>query len=105
MTSKIILALMVYAVVSSYGLYRLKLSEMVFGVDLIVGFFFYGAGFFIWLVMLKLNPLASVFPVAAGLLIIVTQLVGFFLLKEDITTVKIIGAIIIIIGIILIAYE
>lgn len=91
-----------YAFISSFGLYKIKISEMLFGKDLILGGLCYGAGFLVWLVILKTNPLSTAFPLAASTLIIATQLFGFFLLDESIGGGKIIGLLFIMIGIVMI---
>lgn len=91
-----------YALISSFGLYKIKLSNMVINQDLIIGGIFYIVGFLMWLVILKSNPLSIAFPLAAGFLIIATQIFGFFFLGEGINITKIIGILFVIIGIILI---
>lgn len=92
----------VYAFISSLGLYKIKLSNMTLNVDLVLGGFCYIIGFLIWLVILKLNPLSTAFPLAASSLIIATQIFGYFLLGENISLSKIIGTTFIIIGIVVI---
>lgn len=87
-----------YAVISSFGLYKIKTSGMALNMDLILGGIFYFSGFIIWLVILKLNPLSNAFPIAAGALIIATQIIGFFFLSEQVNIGKLIGIILIILG-------
>lgn len=91
-----------YALISSFGLYKIKLSNMVINQDLIIGGIFYIIGFFIWLFILKSNPLSTAFPLAASSLIIATQIFGFFSLGEGMSIAKIIGILFVIIGIVLI---
>jgi multidrug transporter EmrE-like cation transporter len=93
---------LVYVTVSSLGLYRLKLSAALFDINFITGFVLYGIGFLIWLVILKLNPLSLAFPIAAGALIVATQVIGVFLLSERIGPLNITGIALIIAGIALV---
>ena len=71
--------------------------------DLILGGIFYVGGFIIWLAILKMNPLSTAFPIAAGSLIVATQIIGFFLLSEQINAVKLIGVAFVILGFIFIS--
>ncbi|MEW6696500.1 MAG: class I SAM-dependent methyltransferase [Bacillota bacterium] len=93
-----------YMVVSSYGLYKLKTSEFI-DMNFITGTFFYGLGFLIWFLILKLFPLSVAFPIASGLLIISTQFVGIWFLSEKTNIYQISGVILIIIGIFLINFK
>jgi multidrug transporter EmrE-like cation transporter len=67
------------------------------------GFVFYGAGAVIWMVILRLMPLAFAFPIAAGALMIGTTLTGVFLLGENVALGHLAGAFMILLGIVLIA--
>lgn len=91
-----------YALISSFGLYKMKLSGMQLNGDLILGGICYAIGFLVWLVILKNNPLSTAFPIAASSLIIATQIFGIFLLGESMGIGKVIGTFFIIIGIIMI---
>jgi multidrug transporter EmrE-like cation transporter len=91
-----------YVAVSSFGLYKLKGSGGVLTLDSAVGFGFYGLGFLVWYYVLTRLPLSIAFPIAAGSLIIATQLVGYGLLGEKIGLVQIGGITLIIAGISLI---
>ncbi len=91
-----------YALISSFGLYEIKLSGMNWNSNLIFGGSFYAIGFLIWLFILKTNPLSTAFPIAASTLIIATQIFGIFLLGENLNNSKIIGTIFIILGIVMI---
>lgn len=91
-----------YAAISSFGLYKIKISNLALNFDLIFGGIFYVIGFLIWLAILKMNPLSTAFPIAAGSLIIATQIIGFFLLDEQINATKLMGIGLIILGFIFI---
>jgi len=72
---------------------------MGFNPGFVIGFCSYLAGFLLWFVILKTHSLSVAFPVAAGALIVATQLVGFFLLGESATLQKELGVALIIVGI------
>lgn len=93
---------LIYTISSVFGLYFLKISKMGFNLFFILGVIMYGSGFLIWLYILKTNYLSFAFPVTAGMLIIGTQLVGFLLLNESISLVKLCGIAFVAIGIMLI---
>ncbi len=58
-----------------------------------------------WLLILKSHSLSVAFPLAASALLISTQIVGFYLLGENMTLWKIVGMLLILIGISLIYFE
>lgn len=89
-----------YVFLSAFGLYKIKLSEVGINPDFVVGFGAYLAGFLLWFVILKTYPLSIAFPVAAGALILATQLVGFFFLGEGMTLQKESGVALILAGIV-----
>lgn len=97
-----ILLLALYVFLSTYGLYKIKASEFGFNLGFVVGFGSYLAGFIIWFLILKTNPLSVAFPVAAGLLIVATQFVGFTFLGESVTALKGVGVALIISGIVMV---
>ena len=96
---KDILIMLVYASVSSFGLYKIKSATSIFNFGFAIGLVLYGLGFVLWLYILKTHPLSIAFPVAASSLIIATQLIGLFLLHEPLGLSKICGLLFIIIGI------
>lgn len=91
-----------YALISAFGLYKIKAADGLQDHALWIGAFFYGSGFLIWLFILRKFPLSISFPIAAGSLIIATQAFGFFLLKETISTIHLAGVALILGGIALI---
>jgi len=99
------IALLVYFVLSAFGLYMLKNSPEPLSVNFSVGFASYALGFLIWLYLLARLPLSVVFPVAAGGLIVCTQFVGFFLLGEKIGPYHVAGILLVITGITLIYFR
>jgi multidrug transporter EmrE-like cation transporter len=95
------LILVVYAAISSYGLYKLKAEELL-SLPFIIGFGFYGLGMLIWLGILRTTPISVAFPVAAGSLIIATQLIGSMAFSERIGVVHVLGISLIFSGIVVI---
>ena len=91
-----------YTVISVFGLYFLKISNIGFNILFIIGVIFYGSGFAIWLLILKTNSLSVAFPIAASMLMIGTQVVGFYFLNEEVTFTKTLGIFIIILGVIIV---
>lgn len=91
-----------YVVVSSFGLFKLKSASGFLSPDFLLGFTFYGIGFLIWYSVLTRLPLSVVFPIAAGSLVIATQVVGYLFLGETIRLVHASGIALILTGIVLI---
>jgi multidrug transporter EmrE-like cation transporter len=91
-----------YALISAFGLYKIKAADGLQDHALWIGAFFYGSGFLIWLFILRKFPLSISFPIAAGSLIIATQLFSHLLLKETISSLHLVGIALILGGIALI---
>ena len=89
----------VYALVSAFGLYKIKAADGVQDVALWFGAVAYGAGFLIWLLILRKFPLSISFPIAAGSLIVATQAVGHLFLKEALSMTHLAGVALIVAGI------
>jgi len=90
-----------YVLVSSTGLYRLKVPQTLMDFDFIVRFVLYGLGFLLWLYILKEHTLSTAFPVAESCLIVATQMIGYFFLQEPFRGTKITGTLFIIVGTVL----
>ena len=88
--------------VSSFGLFKLKSASGIPSPDFWLGFALYGFGFFIWYYVLTRLPLSVAFPIAAGSLVIATQVVGYLFLGETIHLAHAGGVALIAIGIFLI---
>lgn len=96
------LILIGYALVSAYGLYRLKDATEVVSTGFAIGASCYGIGFLVWLGILRLYPLSLAFPAAAGAMILATQLFGIAFLEEQTSWQSICGIVLIAGGIALI---
>ncbi|MBN9506207.1 MAG: hypothetical protein J0I69_09280 [Altererythrobacter sp.] len=69
-----------------------------------VGVGLYVVGFVIWLGMiLRIMPLSQAFPIAAGSLVVGTQVAGWLVLKERLTLPHLAGAVLIMAGVALIS--
>lgn len=95
------LTLAAYFALSGFGLFKLKSAAGLLTPAFAVGMAGYAIGFAMWLYLLREMPLSIIFPVAAGGLIVVTQLTGFMLLGEPVAPLQIAGAAAIILGIVL----
>ena len=92
-----------YVAMSCYGLYLIKAAPGWKTLVFAFGFALYAAGAVLWLVILRLMPLSLAFPIAAGSLVIGTLLTGVLFLDETVTTLHAVGAMLILVGITLIA--
>lgn len=92
-----------YAVVSVAGMVLLKAAGSPFSVKGAIGFALYLAGFVIWIgIILRIMPLSQAFPLAAGALMVGTQLAGWLLLKEHIGLPQGLGVALILAGVTLV---
>ena len=91
--------LILYVIVSSIGLYTLKSANGTIGTGFFVGLSFYGLGFLIWYSLLARMPLSLAFPLAAGSLVIASQVVGAFFLGESLRPAHLGGIGLIVVGI------
>lgn len=106
-TIKLLAVTMLYAAVSGCGLYLLKVNLPALpslNINLFIGGGLYIASFLVWLWMLKQYPISIIFPLATGLLIVVTQFLGV-VLGEVFPVNKIIGVGVIMLGIVLLSFE
>jgi multidrug transporter EmrE-like cation transporter len=68
----------------------------------IVGIICYALSFLMWLSIIKDNNLSYIYPIANGLVTILTVLGGIYIFKEKINIIQVIGTILIILGVLLI---
>lgn len=73
------------------------------GYKTFIGFVLYIISFILWQRIISQSNISIVVPILTGIVQIIVMIIGIFLLKENISTLSIIGAIIIIVGIVLIA--
>lgn len=94
-----------YALISTMGLYFLKISKPGINVGFISGFSLYLTSFCIWLYILKTQPISVAFPVASSIVVVATQCVGVCLLGEKLSYVKSLGILFILFGVFLVYSE
>lgn len=99
------LLMLAYVCVSTFGLCQMKLASEVMKLQFLVGFAAYVVGFCMWFFILMRSPLSLAFPIAAGGLIVATQIAGYLFLSERITSVHGLGIAFILIGITLIGSQ
>ncbi len=68
------------------------------------GFLFYLCSFLLWQKMLVKYDLSIMVPIVTGIVQIVVVLIGYLIFKESINIVSLIGIVLIILGIILMAF-
>lgn len=88
----------VYLAVSLFGLYRIKAATPGLNAGYLLGVLAYAAGFLLWLQVIRLFPLSTAFPLAAGALICGTQLIGILALGEQYDAAKLGGVLLILAG-------
>jgi multidrug transporter EmrE-like cation transporter len=92
--------LLAYTLVSVAGMTMVKAAPALGTPKWIVGVCLYVVGFFIWIGMiLRIMPLSQAFPVAAGALMLGTQVAGWLVLKERLTLPHLGGAALIVLGV------
>lgn len=92
-----------YTIISVAGMVLMKSAGSPFSLKGGVGFALYLAGFAIWTgIILKIMPLSQAFPMAAGALMLGTQLAGWLLLRERIGVPQGAGVMLILVGVILV---
>jgi drug/metabolite transporter (DMT)-like permease len=100
--------LLIYAILGSLGLTFMKktfnasqaITESIKSPVLIAGFGLYGFSFILWLKILQQYELSYAFPIASAALFTFISLFSWLLLDEQLNSMKIMGMVIIIIGII-----
>jgi multidrug transporter EmrE-like cation transporter len=91
-----------YVLASAAGLVLIKQAGEIRSWRFAAGFLLYGAGFLVWLWILRRLPLSVAFPTAAGALIAATVLGGYLFLGERLLIAQAIGIALILVGIVLV---
>jgi multidrug transporter EmrE-like cation transporter len=95
--------LLLYVAASLAGLTMIKAGSGMMDLRILLGLSLYGAGFALWLLMLSRTSLSWAFPLAAGSLIVGTQLSGWLFLAESMSPSHLLGVGFIVAGVVLIA--
>lgn len=92
--------LLTYTLLSVAGMAMIKAAPVLLSPKWLTGFALYLAGFALWMgVILRLMPLSQAFPIAAGALMLGTQVAGWLVLKERITLPHLAGTALILAGV------
>jgi multidrug transporter EmrE-like cation transporter len=91
-----------YVLASAAGLVLIKQAGEIRSWRFAAGFLLYGAGFLVWLWILRRLPLSVAFPTAAGALIAATVLGGYLFLGERLLIAQAVGIALILVGIVLV---
>jgi multidrug transporter EmrE-like cation transporter len=96
--------LLVYVLASVAGLHLLKLSGgSLLSARFLCGLGLHACGFLIWYALLTRMPLSVAFPLAAGALMIGTQVSGYFFLEETLSGRHLVGVLMILTGLVMIS--
>jgi len=91
--------LLAYVLASVVGLHLLKLSGgTLLSARFVLGLGLHGCGFLIWYALLTRMPLSVAFPLAAGALMVGTQISGYFFLDEALSGRHLLGVLMILVG-------
>lgn len=115
MALKNVLQILIYVLLSSFGLVMLKIGtnhSLKFSLNegnftlsinyiLIIGMFLYALSFITSLIAMKGIKLNIFYPVSAGLVYILVGLLSFFVLHEKISLTQIVGMGIILVGVVI----
>jgi multidrug transporter EmrE-like cation transporter len=88
-----------YVAISSLGLVALKTAGGPMTLLFAAGLALYAIGFAVWYGMLTRLPLSVAFPIAAGSLIVATQIVGWLFLDESLPLIHLGGIALMLAGI------
>lgn len=96
--------LTLFKIGSTSNFFHLTLSqlEVHFSLLSLLGICCYGCSFILWLIIIKNQSLTFIFPIANGIITLITLVSGIFLLHETLYLPQLIGIILIIIGVLLI---
>jgi undecaprenyl phosphate-alpha-L-ara4N flippase subunit ArnE len=112
-----ILVFSLYGLISTGGLFLLKTAlgsmdpaakgvsqwlKAIFTPIFLLGFFLYCTSFLMWLNILSKYPLSYAYPIASSLVFVLVSLASFFLLREKISMVQVLGISFCLLGIVLV---
>jgi len=76
-----------------------ELTKAAFNSFILIGLVLYGFSFIIWLRVLTFNDLSRAYPIFATIVFILTTLGSIIFLKENVSALRILGIIIMLVGI------
>ncbi len=105
MTALLILFTTAYSMISAWGMFKLKSAESIFSLSFVFGFALYATSFLMWVYMLRRFPLSIIFPVSSSMVLLSTQLMGYYFFNETITPLRVIACVLIVVAVILLSLE
>lgn len=113
---KLVILLGMYTIASLSALYLLKrgmadvksedlkvFASTIVNWRVLLGAVLYGTSFLLWLLLLKSYQLSSIYAIVAGVSILATTLLGVLALNESLEALKILGAVLVTAGIVLLS--
>ena len=70
-----------------------------------LGFLLYICSFLLWQKLLSTYDLSYIVPITTGIVQVIVLLLSYFLFKENINNINIVGIILVIVGVILISFK
>ncbi len=80
-----------------------EISKAVFNPFILIGLSLYGFSFLIWLRVLSFNDLTKAYPIFVSAVFILTTIASVRFLHESVSVTRIIGIVIVLVGIIIVA--
>lgn len=100
-----LLILLLYFPVTLSGQLFMKSASSLMSLTFVAGGVLYCLGAALWLYVLRLFPISFAFPLAAGILIVGTQFMGYFFFQEKLDTSHFFAIGVIILGLCLLAFS
>lgn len=96
--------LMLFKVGGNTNYINLSMSKLDMSISpiSILGIICYGCSFLLWLNIIKSEDISYIFPIANGLVTILTVLGGALFLQEKISLIQCMGTIIVVVGVVII---
>ncbi len=80
-----------------------EVTKTLFSPYIIIGLVLYGLSFLIWLRVLTFNDLSRSYPIFASIVFLFTTIGSMLFLKENISLARIVGIVVILVGIYIVA--
>ena len=100
---QMILLVVVQVLLSIGGMYKIKTACGIVEADFVLGFGCYAASFMVWVFFLRIYPVSIVFPLAIGVNLVATQILGICILGEKYGWVQLLAVGLIVLGVILLS--
>lgn len=100
---QMVLLVVVQVFLSIGGMYKIKTASGILETDFMLGFGCYAASFIVWVFLLRIYPVSIVFPLAIGVNLVATQILGIYILGEKYGWVQLLAVGLIVLGVILLS--